>query len=150
MKTLAKTRHAGEIRRRMLDLAPSDQPLWGVMNANQMMCHLRWPYSDALSSMPVAVDKLPLPAPLIKLISLYLPRPWPKSLPTLAEYRVGSPALSSTEFDMNRAELLNALDTFCAEPNLVRAHPFFGKMSHSDWMRWGYLHADHHLRQFGH
>jgi hypothetical protein len=25
----------------------------------------------------------------------------------------------------------------------------FGPMSERDWMRWGYLHADHHLRQFG-
>ena len=25
----------------------------------------------------------------------------------------------------------------------------WGKMSARDWMRWGYLHADHHLRQFG-
>ena len=28
-------------------------------------------------------------------------------------------------------------------------HPIFGAMSVKDWMRWGYLHADHHLRQFG-
>ena len=28
-------------------------------------------------------------------------------------------------------------------------HPFFGAMSVEQWMRWGYLHADHHLRQFG-
>jgi hypothetical protein len=25
----------------------------------------------------------------------------------------------------------------------------FGPMTEKDWMRWGYLHADHHLRQFG-
>ena len=29
------------------------------------------------------------------------------------------------------------------------AHPMFGPMTPEDWMRWGYLHADHHLRQFG-
>ncbi|HEV2663419.1 MAG TPA: DUF1569 domain-containing protein [Blastocatellia bacterium] len=28
-------------------------------------------------------------------------------------------------------------------------HPYFGAMSESQWMRWGYLHCDHHLRQFG-
>jgi hypothetical protein len=28
-------------------------------------------------------------------------------------------------------------------------HPFFGRMSEADWLRWGYLHLDHHLRQFG-
>jgi hypothetical protein len=28
-------------------------------------------------------------------------------------------------------------------------HPLFDAMSERDWMRWGYLHVDHHLRQFG-
>jgi len=25
----------------------------------------------------------------------------------------------------------------------------FGLMPDRDWMRWGYLHMNHHLRQFG-
>jgi hypothetical protein len=28
------------------------------------------------------------------------------------------------------------------------AHPIFGAMTRRAWMRWGYLHVDHHLRQF--
>jgi len=28
-------------------------------------------------------------------------------------------------------------------------HPIFGKMTEAEWQRWGYLHMDHHLRQFG-
>ena len=28
------------------------------------------------------------------------------------------------------------------------AHPIFGPMTLRAWMRWGYLHVDHHLRQF--
>jgi len=28
-------------------------------------------------------------------------------------------------------------------------HPIFGPMSRPAWLRWAYLHADHHLRQFG-
>jgi hypothetical protein len=31
----------------------------------------------------------------------------------------------------------------------AESHPMFGGMTAKDWMRWGYLHADHHLRQFG-
>jgi uncharacterized protein DUF1569 len=30
-----------------------------------------------------------------------------------------------------------------------QVHPIFGPMSESAWLRWAYLHADHHLRQFG-
>jgi hypothetical protein len=29
------------------------------------------------------------------------------------------------------------------------SHPIFGRMPDRDWLRWGYLHMDHHLRQFG-
>jgi hypothetical protein len=28
-------------------------------------------------------------------------------------------------------------------------HPIFGPMSQRAWLRWAYLHMDHHLRQFG-
>ena len=28
-------------------------------------------------------------------------------------------------------------------------HPHFGAMSYEEWMRLAYLHANHHLRQFG-
>jgi len=28
-------------------------------------------------------------------------------------------------------------------------HPLFGPMSRAEWLRWGYLHMDHHFRQFG-
>ena len=30
-----------------------------------------------------------------------------------------------------------------------RRHPLWGRMSEWEWGRWGYLHTDHHLRQFG-
>jgi hypothetical protein len=28
-------------------------------------------------------------------------------------------------------------------------HPIFGTMTEAAWLRWAYLHIDHHLRQFG-
>jgi len=31
----------------------------------------------------------------------------------------------------------------------LQTHPIFGQMTEKEWMRWGYLHSDHHLRQFG-
>jgi Protein of unknown function (DUF1569) len=38
-----------------------------------------------------------------------------------------------------------------AQPSAAErpAHPIFGRMTEEEWMRWGYLHVDHHLRQFG-
>lgn len=28
-------------------------------------------------------------------------------------------------------------------------HSIFGPMTSAEWLRWGHLHLDHHLRQFG-
>lgn len=40
------------------------------------------------------------------------------------------------------------MDAF-ADCQTFGVHPGFGRMSQSDWLRWGYRHVDHHLRQFG-
>jgi hypothetical protein len=50
-----------------------------------------------------------------------------------------------------RRLILSAINASFAQPKVVaqHGHPFFGQMTEKEWMRWGYLHADHHLRQFG-
>jgi hypothetical protein len=40
-----------------------------------------------------------------------------------------------------------ATDRCGRAPGLL--HPVFGQMSESAWLRWAYVHTDHHLRQFG-
>jgi len=39
--------------------------------------------------------------------------------------------------------------SFCLPEQVRVDHSLFGQMSYVDWMRWGYLHTDHHLREFG-
>jgi hypothetical protein len=31
----------------------------------------------------------------------------------------------------------------------MEPHPVFGPLNVAAWLRWGHLHVDHHLRQFG-
>jgi hypothetical protein len=54
-----------------------------------------------------------------------------------------------TTFSADRTTLLVKLDQLARCTRVVVPHPIFGPMSRSEWMRWGYLHTDHHLRQFG-
>ena len=55
----------------------------------------------------------------------------------------------TADFGVDQAEAVDEMERFC-RPGQSRAdHAFFGEMSERDWMRWGYLHTDHHLRQFG-
>ncbi len=55
------------------------------------------------------------------------------------------------EFDGDVRELRRLLERFTRQPRDFswRPHPIFGEMTEKDWMRWGYLHMDHHFRQFG-
>jgi len=54
------------------------------------------------------------------------------------------------EFRQDLDSLLSTFERFCdVLPTPLLPHPIFGPMTAKDWMRWGYLHADHHLRQFG-
>jgi hypothetical protein len=41
------------------------------------------------------------------------------------------------------------LEKFLSPASTLGPHPIFGPLSYPQWMRWGYLHCDHHLRQFG-
>jgi len=51
----------------------------------------------------------------------------------------------------NLADKKEVLERFTAPAKGIEfhPHPIFGDMSEAEWMRWGYLHCDHHLRQFG-
>jgi hypothetical protein len=150
MKTLAHPADAAEIRARILTLAPTDAPRWGIMTVDQMICHVREAYVYALADTPVDFIPLRWPPKTIKYAALNLPMPWPHSTATIPQLKLNAPGMATTTFEQDLATLLTSFDTFCALTNHTRDHPFFTSMEHADWMRWGYLHADHHLRQFNH
>ena len=87
----------------------------------------------------------------MKWVALYVPFPWPKGVPTRPEMEQGVGGTPPGDFGRDRANLESVIQSF-SDPNRQfqwQPHPIFGKMSETEWMRWGYLHADHHLRQFG-
>ena len=148
MKTLAHPADAAAMRNRLLSLSRTDAPEWGIMTVNQMVCHVRQAFVYALADTPVELIPLPYPPQIVKQFALKLPTPWPHSTTTIPELQLDAPGMECTTFEQDRDGLLAAFDQFCALTNHTRDHPFFGSMQHADWMRWGYLHADHHLRQF--
>lgn len=87
---------------------------------------------------------------LVKWIALRMPMQWPKGVATRPEMEQGEGGSLPVDFQQDVASLLSTLDRFCdALPTPCFQHPIFREMTADDWMRWGYLHADHHLRQFG-
>ena len=76
---------------------------------------------------------------------------WPKNFKTTPELEECTRYGVRRDFEAVTARLIGSGWRGVAARNLenARSHPIFGPMRPKDWLRWGYLHADHHLRQFG-
>jgi hypothetical protein len=149
MKTLANESDLNELRRRYATLCGDEQPLFGTMTTGTAVCHVREAYSWALGAQPGTLPyKLPLPPAIIKQIALYAPMKWRTGLKTVLELEPGQPGNVPADFVADKAGLLAEMQRF-REAIGTPLHAFFGPMSRADWLRWGYLHADHHLRRFG-
>ena len=152
MKTLACERDKAEILRRLRTLRPDSQRRWGRMTVHQMVCHLSDSFRVVLGRMSVSTA-ITLPSrTIIKWIALYLPLPWPPGIRTRPELdQVYGGGTKPGDFAGDLADLEHLTELVTA-PNVefaLDSHPLFGRMSKALWLRWGYLHMDHHLRQFG-
>ncbi len=148
MKTLARGEDAEQIRGRLAALRPGDGARWGVMRVEEMVCHLRAAFAVALGEKRVEMAKVPIPRPMYKWLALWVPMQWPKGVETVPELKRGRVAAPES-FERDRAGAQMGLERLIAARENQTAHAYFGRMTGADWMRWGYLHTDHHLRQFG-
>jgi hypothetical protein len=150
MKTLDVAEDLAGIRGRIASLTANDTAVWGSMNVGQMVCHLSDAFEISLGEREAAPLKPPMPRALLKRLALYAPMKWPKGVDTVPEINQCKGAgTTPAEFASDVARLLGKLESFAAVSYLAPAHSIFGGMTRKDWMRWGYLHTDHHLRQFG-
>jgi hypothetical protein len=152
VKTLAREHDKEEVLGRMKVLRPDSARRWGRMSAHQMVCHLSDAFLMGLGQKAVSDAAGLRERTMIKWIALYLPVPWPggriRTRPEI-DQEVGGTTPGDFPADVARLEGLVA--RFTAQPRNFDwpPHPIFGRISASAWLRWGYLHMDHHLRQFG-
>jgi hypothetical protein len=121
------------------------------MSAHQMICHLCDSCRMAMGEKPVSDASGRLQRTLVKWIALYLPVRWPPGIPTRPEVDQQVAGTRPVEFAADVAELEGLLELITTREKGFDwpVHPIFGRMSHAAWLRWAYLHTDHHLRQFG-
>ena len=81
----------------------------------------------------------------------YLPLRWPAGILTRPEIdqEIGGRRPADFAADVTELEALVKIITAQRRNFERQAHPIFGRMSEAAWLRWAYLHMDHHLRQFG-
>lgn len=133
---------------RIEQVKPGSQPLWGSMNAAQMLAHCA---EIQEVSNGKALNNTPFLARLFKGMIRKMvvnDKPYPKNSRTHPQYK----QIDERDFDAEKNRLLKALEKFVndgpdnAEKN---PHPLFGNMT-ADEKGWSmYKHLNHHLAQFG-
>ncbi len=130
-------------------LTPANAPVWGTMNAQQMALHVGDASAAALQQREFVSKPRSGPPGLRRLLFFYLVPRMPRGIRSGAD--PASAAVEPAAFgrDLERAvDLLQQLAA-AGPAQLCPKHPIFGPMTRAHWMRWAYLHTDHHLRQFG-
>lgn len=151
LKTLARPRDKAELVARLRMLRPDSARRWGRMSVHQMICHLCDSFRMSTGERPVRIVAGRVRGTVIKWIALYLPLPWPpgvRTRPELDQERLGT---RPVDFATDVAQLEALIELVTGQPRTFdwHAHTLFGPMSEAAWLRWGYRHVDHHLRQFG-
>ncbi|RMF64621.1 MAG: DUF1569 domain-containing protein, partial [Bacteroidetes bacterium] len=134
-----------DVLARIERLRPDARPQWGRMNAAQMLAHcaeiVEVYNGKPLGTMPWYVR---LGAGLVR--RMVMSRlPYPKGLRTHPQFM--PPATS--DFEAEKARLLEALETFMSLKEIPCQHPLFGELGEEEKGWSMYKHLDHHLTQFG-
>ena len=151
MKTLSRPRDKAELLHRLRALRPDSARKWGRMSAHQMVCHLADAFVMGTDQKPVSDASVLRERTIFKWIALYAPVRWPPGIQTRPEVDQEFGGTQPSAFSADVASLEALVDIVTTRPGFFagRSHPIFGSLSEAAWMRWGYLHMDHHLRQFG-
>jgi hypothetical protein len=138
------------IQRRIDALTPQSKRQWGRMTVQQMVCHLSDGYRTAVGERSVPSYASLHRRTVMKWVALHTTIKWPPGIKTIPESDQQIGGTRPVEFTRDKAELKRLVESFAASEGLLegRPHALFGALTAWEWGRWGYRHADHHLRQF--
>ena len=147
MKTLWDEKTRRELIARARRLTPEHRALWGKFTVDRMLAHMVDAFRMGMGEIEVRQRKIPVIGtwPFNVLFIRFVGMP--KNAPTAREIIERPPLAIESEL----AELEAAMDRFASQRDRKEwpRHPAFGKLSRSSWGMLGYVHTDHHLRQFG-
>jgi hypothetical protein len=150
VRSLEDPRTKLEILSRLRRVRPESRRQWGRMSPHQMVCHLSDSFEIAMGGKKATPAGTVFHRTIIRWIAFHAPLQWPKNYRTLPEADQEIGGTRPEDFVQDLETLGGLIDRFTAVPRTFvwAPHPIFGPLSDREWMRWGYLHTDHHLRQF--
>jgi hypothetical protein len=150
-KTFLNPNDKAEVLERLRRLQPDSARCWGKMTAHQAICHLSDSFKSGTGEKQNSRVDNWFSRSAMKWVALEVPLQWPRGIKTRPEMDQLIGGTPPEDFNRDRKELEAIIERFCQPGNAssFHPHPIFGLMTEAEWMRWGYLHCDHHLRQFG-
>ena len=146
MKSIYEKPAVEELIKRLEDITPQTQRLWGKMNVDQMLAHCSAGL-DMASGREVPAFSL-----IGRIIECFLKnmysndKPFDKSSPTHLKIA------TNLDFETEKKHLKEIISGF-NQDGLAgvtsKPHPFFGKLPPEAWGKGMYKHIDHHFKQFG-
>lgn len=148
METLFEKQALDKSIARIHQLRADMLPIWGKMNATQMLDHCS-------ETMKVVRDQKQIKRSFISYIlgsmlkkNFYNDKPFHKNSPTHTDFII----TSTSDFEQAKQQLIDHLTAFQEggiEKCTAAPHTFFGKITKEQWGIGMYKHLDHHLQQFG-
>lgn len=150
-KSFLNQNDKSEVIERLRRLRMDSQRHWGKMTPHQAICHLNDSFKCKTGEIRGSRTDNWFSRSVMKWVALQSPLPWPHGIKTMPQFDQQIGGTPPDDFERDRMQLEAMIEIFCEplEPASLQPHPIFGQMAEAEWMRWGYLHCDHHLRQFG-
>jgi Protein of unknown function (DUF1569) len=149
MENIFEPSVAENIISRIGKLQAGTVPLWGKMNAAQMMAHCQVPIKVGLGEANIKQSFIGFLFGRMAKKAFLKDIPFKKNLPTDKSFIMAD----EKDFELEKQQLTNLIRRFGDKESAsilnTRVHPFFGKMTVNEWGLLSWKHLDHHLQQFG-
>lgn len=149
VKTLFPEKTAQEFIFRLNKLASNSPPLWGKMSSAQMLAHCCEVTKEPLGEKEIAMVDLDEKTRKLLLFDITKDdAPMTKGI----DADEGSVIVGDRDFEIEKMNFIATIEKLRTGSEIEfegRFHPFFGKMTATEWPILTYKHLDHHFRQFG-
>ncbi len=150
MKTLENPKYLKEILDRIANITSTSRRMWGTMTPQEMLCHLADSCECAFGRGAATPTGSVFKRAMLKFIALKLPMKWPQGIKTRSAFDPKREGTKPSNFEADKVRAVRLIKQLAEARDIPKTiqHPIFGVLSTPEWKRWGYLHANHHLRQF--
>ncbi len=145
-KNINNSEDKKEIFSRLDKLTSETKPQWGKMNVNQMLHHVSTAANFAFAEKEPEKKPSFFTRTVMKWMVMNLNAP--KGAKTLDGLDMVALGINPVDFNNERQAVKDVFDKISVSDKF-QLNPFLGELTKKEWGDLCYLHANHHLKQFG-